>query len=638
VDTTATDQAGNRLDQFPATGVLDPFASFFFTEADAQPPRVLASQPADGDSAVEVTVRPVLELDEPCAPASLLAGVRLVDSLLAAVVPAAVVPSFDGRSAEVVPEDSLRFDSFYILEATSAVLDTSGNALDQDAALPGDQPFRARFRTRRENIPPRVREVLFSGGPPLPAGGFLRVVFSEACDPAGVTGGGVRLERQGLEVPASVTAPAPDTALVVPADTLLHDTEYRLTVAGVRDLIGNELDQDPDTPGAQAYVLDFVTEPDLVPPHVSWVFPGADSQGVSPDVVCEVRFSEPVDPSSVVSPAFALYHADVGAQLVPGVITAEGDSVHFSYRPSAALLDSARYLLRVDAGVLDLAGNPLDQDTTTMGSDPFESEFRTGVRPIAVAGPAVCDPDDSTRVSVDGSGSEDPDGGLARVVWDWGDGARDTLLLPDPRWPATVHDYACLDARGCDGLDNDGDGDADETGTEGCDESFRVILSVEDSTGIWAADTTGVAFCAFLVLDSDPPDGAGEVDSALAAVRLRVSRELTPALLDPDRFLLAEDGGDSLEVSLSWNADSSLVVLAPGAPLRSGRVYRVLVVAPLSSADGRPFDQDPCLAGRQGYEGTFTTAPRVPLPRQSSRATSPGNGTSPASARSAGGS
>lgn len=457
----------------------------------------------------------------------------------------------------------------------------------------------------------------------MPIGSRLRVVFTEPVDPASVSDATLRISLLDSEVPVRVTLPAPDTALVVPVDTLSYDTEYTLAVGGVRDLLGNELDDDPDAPGPQPYERLFRTETDQIPPRVIGVVPASDSLGVSPDVVVEVRFSEAVDSSSV-GAGLVLFHIDVGAQPVPGRVTAHPSQLLYSFRPDAALLDSARYLVRVDGDVRDLAGNVFDQDASTPGQDAFSSEFRTGVRPVAEAGGGVCDPPDSTRVTFDGSASHDRDGGLRRAVWDWGDGQRDTLTLPDPRWPVITHPYSCLDARGCDGLDNDGDGDIDESGAAGCDESWRVILAVEDSTGIWGADTTGVSFCAFLALAASPPDGATGVDSALAAVRVRVTRPVAPANLVPALLRLQTEAGDSVGVELSWDADSSEVVLDPIAALRGATTYRVRFLPGFTSGDGRAFDQEPCLPGRQPFESRFTTrAASGPAPRRGSLSRAP---------------
>ena len=300
---------------------------------------------------------------------------------------------------------------------------------------------------------------------------------------------------------------------------------------------------------------------------------------------------------------------------VPGQIIAEPDSIHFHFRPEAPLPDSVLHLVRVEGSVRDLAGNSFDQDPSTLDADSFTATFRVGVAPVAAAGGSLCDPE-TTLVAFDASASQDPDGSLDLLVWDWGDGTRDTLALPDPLWTSRSHVYACGDIRGCDGLDNDLDGQADEPGVEGCDESSRVILSVRDNHGIWASDTTGVSFCAFIAREVSPPDGAAGVDPALAAVRIRLSRPPDPAQLD-SLLVRLESAADSVAVAVAyaWDPDSSQVVLTPADTLEAGAAYRVRILPGLITGDAgaRPFDQDPCAPAWQGLSSGFSTAAPVRL-------------------------
>ena len=356
VDTTATDLAGNHLDQYPETPGREPFESSFTTASDQEPPRVVISVPAAGDTAVEVTVRPEVTFNERMAPATLAAGVRLLDPE-GAVVSTEFESAIDLRSATLTPADSLRFSALYTLEVTEAAQDTSGNGLDQNPAEPGSQPFRISFRTRSENIPPRVRHLAFDGGPPVPIASQIRVVFDEAIDPSTVTAQTVRLLLGGSTLDAAVSLSAPDTALVVPAVPLLFDMTYTVTVAGVGDLRGNLLDQDPMLPGAQAFADTFRTVPDLVSPWVAAVFPPDSSTGVDPGVVVEIRFSEPVIPATVVLPAFAVYNTAGGAA-VPGTITPVTDDTVFSYRPDAPLTRGASFLVQVDGRCERPRGQP----------------------------------------------------------------------------------------------------------------------------------------------------------------------------------------------------------------------------------------------------------------------------------------
>lgn len=615
VDTTATDLAGNHLDFDSAQSGRQPFTSFFTTVHDVVPPRVTGSVPAAGDtSAVEVTVHPEVVFSKVMNPDSVAAALRLLDAQ-GATVPGVPVVATDRRSAFFVPSGSLLFSTRYTLEVGTTARDSSGNGLDQDPVAPGSQPFRLSFHTRVENIAPRVRGLVFDDGPPVPVTSRVRVIFDEAIDSSTVTTQTVRLSLGGSAVDAAVSLSAPDTALLVPAVPLLFDTTYAVTVAGVGDLHGNLLDQDPALPGVQSFIGTFATVPDLGGPRVTAVFPPADSSGVDPRVVIEIRFSEPVAPATVVSPAFALYNT-FGGGVLPGAISHSSGDTLFFYQPDVPLARGAEFLVQVTNDVTDPAGHPLDQDPAVAGYEPFTSSFQTGTPPVASAGPGICDPSDSSRVVIDASASADSSGTLTRAEIDWGDGNVQTIDLPDSSssWPAPQHTYLCTDARGCNGLDDDGDGQADETGTAAgaCDESYRVIVRVRDEGGLWSdADTTGVSFCNLEVLGSTPADGATGVDTLITAIRLRFTRALDPTLPHPAWFRLETAAGDSVAVSRTWDPESLAVVLVPADTLLAGATYRLRAVAGIRSLDDRAFDQDPCTVGFQSFLAVFETRLRL---------------------------
>jgi hypothetical protein len=626
VDTTATDLAGNHLDYDPGQSGRQPFASFFTTVRDLLPPRVTGSVPAAGDtSAVEVTIHPEVTFDKVMDPVSVTTALRLVDAG-GGTVPAVPVVASDRRSATLVPTDSLLFSARYTLEVGESAMDSSGNGFDQDPVTPGSQPFRISFHTRTENIPPRVRRLVFDDGPPVPVSSRVLVVFDEAIDPGTVTSQTVRLSLDGGARDAVVSLSAPDTALLVPTVPLLFDTTYTVTVAGVGDLHGNLLDQNRSLPGVQPFVGTFSTVPDLGGPRVTVVFPPADSAGVDPRVAIEIHFSEPVVPATVVIPAFALYNTS-GGGVVPGAISHTAGDTLFSYQPHVPLARGAEYLVQVTNDVTDTAGHPLDQDPDTPAYDPFESVFHTGTPPVASAGPGICDPSDSSRVVIDASASADSAGSLTRAEIDWGDGSVETIDLPDSSssWPAPSHTYPCTDARGCNGLDDDGDGHADEAGIQAgaCDESYRILVRVRNDGGLWSDDdTTGVSFCNLQVLASTPADGATGVDTLLTAIRLRFTRALDPLLPHPALFRLETEAGDSVAVARSWEADSLAVILVPTAQLAAGANYRLRAVPGIQSLNGRVFDQDPCAPGFQSYLAEFQTRLRL-RPAPASRVSAP---------------
>ena len=211
----------------------------------------------------------------------------------------------------------------------------------------------------------------------------------------------------------------------------------------------------------------------------------------------------------------------------------------------------------------------------------------------------------------DGSLSDDPDGDIVRVIWDWGDGSPDTLASPVGLTPS--HRYPCADDRGCDGVDNDDDGDVDEIGSEGCDESYRVRMTVVDGDGWSSTDSTGVSFCAFRVLRSTPPDGAADVDT-LTAISIDLTRACNPATIDTNSVYLSGGGGAKVACTVTVENDGMRIVLTPSHSLQADTDHEIHVTGLLVSASGGPMDQDPCLVGNQDYVAGFRTVESSPPP------------------------
>lgn len=607
LDTLVTDLSGNPLDQDPATGGLQPFESAFRTVPDRVGPRVVVSAPEAEAEGVDVNVHPWFRFDEPLDPTRVTnTAFTLTDSL---EQPRTLSVELDvsRRLVTLSPAESLSFHTPYRLRATSALTDTAGNPHDQDPKTSALESFELSFRTRYENIPPRVTELSFEGGPPVPVDSSIRLAFSEAIDGASLADTTLTLWLDGTSVPVLRSLIAPDTARAVPLAPLSFNQTYRVRVAGLRDLRGNPLDQDRTTPEADAFEATFLTEPDLVPPRVLAVVPDSGALRVHPEVAIEVVFSEPIDAASANSANLVLTRLP-GGQVQEGTVTTDVTRTRLFHRPTGPLAEGAEFEIRASYLLRDDGGNGLDQDPETPEAEEFTATFRTGLYPVAAAGPGICDPADSSAVTVDASGSLDPDGGgLQRVVWEWGDGSVDTLATPAGL--VATHVYSCLDLAGCDLVDNDGDGTTDETGAEGCDESRRIVIRVEDVDGQWDVDSTGVSFCAFQSTAITPRADSTDVDTLLTAVRVRFSRPVASATYSSHLYVRPA-GGSPLALGYALEEGGRVVVLELPGTLDAATEYEVGVDVGLTDEAGRPFDQQPCAPGRQGFSSRFTTESR----------------------------
>ena len=257
VDTTAVDLVGNPLDQ--NSGGLPAFTSWFMTAPDRVPPRVLVSVPANGDTAVKVTVNPEVTFDKAMAVTTLPGGLRLLNSL-EMPVPLRDVEIRGDRHAVLIPADRLGFAELYTLEANDAAHDTSGNGLDQDHAQVGSQPFRVSFRT--EDFPPRVAAVFpardSSGVDP---GVVVEIRFAAPVNSASVVlGFALYPDGSMVPVPGTVRKLSDTRFSYQPDAPLAPDSRFWVRVtAQVTDRAGNPLDQIPATPASDPFESGFRT-------------------------------------------------------------------------------------------------------------------------------------------------------------------------------------------------------------------------------------------------------------------------------------------------------------------------------------------------------------------------------------------
>lgn len=602
VDSLALDLVGNRLDQIPATPAYDPFVSSFRTIPDTTGPNIASVDPADGSTGVQIGIHPRLTFDEPIDPTSVTLGsITLVDSLGSALSTTLALGA-DDRSVEILPTGLLGFNEPYRITVYPTVADTAGNPFDSDPLAHGDQPFTSSFRTQNETVPPRVQALILDEGPPAPVDTRIRVLFTERIDSATVGDTSLVVSLGGVPIDGARSVSASgDTAIFRPFDDLEYETTYMVRVSGIRDLHGNRLDQDPATDGIQAYEGSFITGQDLEPPRVRRSVPAAGAVGVDVDALLQLTFSEPMDTSSF-SPS------DPGLTLdgvpVTATRTAEPGDTIFVFTPAAPLLGGRTYEWRAGVSLADVHGNTLDQNANQGGAQEFRASFEVGDRPIASAGAGVCSSSDSPSVTFDATDSHDPDGTIARAIWEWGDGSRDTLDAPAGL--TASHTYECVDAHGCDGLDNDGDGAADEMGTEGCDESYHVRLTVVDDDGWSSTDSTGVSFCAFEVLASVPSNGTVDVDT-LVAVSIDLTRACNPATADSNSVWIERTGGAKIPCTILFQSDGRQIVLTPETALEADTDYAIRAAGLLLSGNGDALDQDPCTDGVQEYTAAFHT-------------------------------
>ncbi|MBU1949256.1 MAG: Ig-like domain-containing protein [Candidatus Eisenbacteria bacterium] len=265
--TGLTDLFDNPLDQIPGTHDLDPYEAFFTTSPETLSPRVLdlilpaVPFPPAGTLAVI--------FDEPIDPATIAPGgvdILLNDTEVGILLSVAAT----GDTAFAIPSpDPLLPNETYTFRVTPSVTDTLGNPLDQDPSTVGYQSFIQEFATGDDETPPHVVSVeppdSTVGVGPMPD---ISLTFSERLDPSTIDNSTIKLiPEAGSAYYSTQLLGDGRTVKINLIDELRDGLVYRIRARSeIRDLAGNELDQDLEAPGVQIFQSSFTvgTPPLLV--------------------------------------------------------------------------------------------------------------------------------------------------------------------------------------------------------------------------------------------------------------------------------------------------------------------------------------------------------------------------------------
>jgi hypothetical protein len=200
--------------------------------------------------------------------------------------------------------------------------------------------------------------------------------FSEAMSASTITSASFTLTLGGTPVSASVSYdPTTKKATLNPNAALQTGKTYTAKVkggsAGVKDSAGN--------PMAADKVWSFTTlpPPDTTPPRVTSTTPAANATGVAPSANLTATFSEKMMASSINTPAttFKLFKVtSSGTTQVTNVsVSPSSDGLTAMLNPfgssTTLLAKGTKYKAVVSTGAKDMAGNSLDQISTTTGLD-----------------------------------------------------------------------------------------------------------------------------------------------------------------------------------------------------------------------------------------------------------------------------
>ncbi len=552
------DAAGNLL-------AGRPFTSTFTTsnQGDLVRPNVADVSPPANAEGVPLNSVTQIEFDEPIDPATITgASFRVTRNQTGALIAGSLGVDPSGMRAFFTPTSPLAVGTLFRVTVTTAVRDVAGNQLSSQ--------FTSFFTTGfvADTTPPQVVGTdPTDGATGMPINTVVVVDADEPLDPTSVTSQTVSLTTGDTPVAASLSLLEGNRRIrVVSSAALTESTDYRVTVANLRDLAGNTL--------PAPVVVDFTTgaAPDIERPTVTSINPLDGSTGVLRDVRPIVRFSEPVNPLTVNTATFRLRER-VAFTLVPLTVSLDAGRRIVTLTPAAPLEPDTFYDLQViggSGGVADSAGNTLQFTntfffTTGQGSGDVTAPTVLGVNPPdGAAGVPL-----NSRVTVQLSEPIDPfsltaermrlaaPGGPVAATFQLGDGNRQVTLIPTGGLTAATQ-YTLTVV-----------GLSDLAGN-----------ALAQFTSMFASSVSGVVDNTGPTVSVVPPNGATGV-SLTPTITLTFNEPVNPLTVRQDTIRFARESGNvELPITLALSPDRTTVTVTPGVPLQPLTQYRIQITSP----------------------------------------------------------
>lgn len=332
-----------------ANGVAlgQPYTWTFTTHGDITAPTVVSTSPTDG-GVLSGAAPVVFTFSEPLEPATVNSQSLIVETGAGQAVAGTVTYGSSAFTATFAPQAAWTASGSYTARVTTAITDTSGNALAADYPLS--------FTGAPDTTPPRVLSSTPSPGAtnvdPTQA---LTFTFSEALDPATVTSANIRLSGQ----PAGTVSwdATTNTATLTPSTQLGYSTTYTLVASNTKDVAGNT--QSP------SYTASFTTKADPNPPTVVSTSPSNGTNGVSPSLTrFYVTYSKNMGSQTGVTmthTASGTFAA--GSDTLTGAFYSSPKNYYWTFS-NTPLIAGSTYTVTIPGTVVDSTGIAMGTDYT----------------------------------------------------------------------------------------------------------------------------------------------------------------------------------------------------------------------------------------------------------------------------------
>ncbi|TPW13547.1 MAG: hypothetical protein FD127_1961, partial [Acidimicrobiaceae bacterium] len=400
---TRTLEQGNRVLRFTPTGAypastvinvrftvtiadvggatLAAQTSYNFTTGaanDAVAPTVIAVSPVAGSTGIGTNAPIAARFSEPLNPVSVSgASFRVADDS-GDLVPCTITFTRNDQIVTFVPQEALKPSTLHTVTLTTGLIDLGGNALAETVATFTTGPAADVAEPLVVSVNPP------NGFNPTPQNTRIALLFSKPISPVVLDSTSFFFRRGATDLVGTFSTNAQRTVVFfTPSQPL--DPNVAHTIRAVRtevvDESGNRLNN-----GTADFASGFTTgsTSDAVGPSVVAVNPPSGGSGAGVNAPVVLRFSEPVDPTSI-GPASLVVSA--GGVPVAGSYTPSPDFSVVTFRPNLMLATSTLYAVAlIDGTYVDLAGNAgagFSSNFTTAGTVDLDFPVVLRVSPSA---------------------------------------------------------------------------------------------------------------------------------------------------------------------------------------------------------------------------------------------------------------
>ncbi|MDO9554485.1 Ig-like domain-containing protein [Rhodonellum sp.] len=467
--------------------------------------------------------------------------------------------TYSDSSAVFTPIISLLSNTTYSVTISKLVKNPAG--------IPMANDFVSTFTTGNFAIPKVASTDPANNATGVAINKVIKTTFSEAMNPATISGSTFTVKQGTTNVPGTVTYSG-TTATFTPTNPLSSNLVYTGTITtGAKNTAGTAM--------ANNFVWTFTTAA-IVAPTVSSTDPGNNATSVALNKVVKATFSEAMNPATISGGTFTIKQ---GTTNVAGTVTYSGSTATFT--PTNPFSPSLVYTGTITTDAKNAAGTGLANNfvwsfttaalnvPTVNSTDPannatgvamnkaIKAVFNEAMNPATITGSTFTLKQGNTAVA-----------GTVTYA-----GTTATFTPTNPLSPNLVYTG---------------------TITTGAKNGAGTAIA---SNYVWSFTT--VASIAPMVVSIDPANNATGVPIN-KLIKATFSEAMNPATITGTTFTVKQ-GGNAVSGIVSYNGTTA--TFTPNNPLASNLVYTVTITIGAKNVDGTPLASN--------FVSTFTTSANV---------------------------